>query len=477
MLQTNQKVDPFIEIPQVNLYEGEILLPLNPYTLKDYVIQPFYYVSNFGRYFSTINGKILEKKLQISHYNYYVIDISTFQGQKHLAAHRGVLSTFYPRTDMYDLQVDHIDGNHFNNHLSNLRWVTGKENHMYARMYGYIPEHSNYYPDELIIRIMNMVYNNKSDKEIASILESEVKIAADTIKYIRTGHDIYKERLEKLNLIPVKYQEHVHLSEDDLNKIVELYKSGLTINRIATDMNRSYSTIKGAIIRLFGKNHNRLDRSNLEPNFDNRNCSDKTKKINPFVNMTRSQIEEGIVIYPVNINTSKSHIINPYYGITKDGRLFTSSQGTWREMNTSRINDRGFTIVTLVTDHGEKNFFIHRLVLSTFKPRDDMYDLQVEHINGINSDNRLENLKWSKYIPSTKRVELGILKKNLYRIPDEDIIEIVGLSKAGKSDKEIAELINNKHSVMTVRFIRTGLKEFKHRLRELGLQPVYHQKK
>ena len=51
------------------------------------------------------------------------------------AVHRLVAMTFLPNP--LDLpQVDHIDGNKQNNHVSNLRWCTNSENHIHATKNG-----------------------------------------------------------------------------------------------------------------------------------------------------------------------------------------------------------------------------------------------------------------------------------------------------------------------------------------------------
>ena len=41
-----------------------------------------------------------------------------------------------------------------------------------------------------------------------------------------------------------------------------------------------------------------------------------------------------------------------------------------------------------------KRYIVHRLVLSTFSPVENMDELQVNHINEKKDDNRLENLEW-----------------------------------------------------------------------------------
>ena len=51
--------------------------------------------------------------------------------QKNKSIHRLVAEAFLPNPDNLPI-VHHIDGNHFNNHLDNLQWVTAAENRRYA---------------------------------------------------------------------------------------------------------------------------------------------------------------------------------------------------------------------------------------------------------------------------------------------------------------------------------------------------------
>lgn len=73
---------------------------------------------------------------------------------------------------------------------------------------------------------------------------------------------------------------------------------------------------------------------------------------------------------------------------------FTDTKGAKRKTKIlkSKDNGTGYTQVTIKTDKKYYNFYIHRLVAEAFL--DDYSDkLQVDHINGIKSHNRLENLR------------------------------------------------------------------------------------
>lgn len=79
-----------------------------------------YEVSNFGRV--RINGKVI----YLEQGDGYIGAPGIYNG-KRLRLHVLVASVFVPNQDNKP-QVDHIDGDKFNNRADNLRWVTPKEN-------------------------------------------------------------------------------------------------------------------------------------------------------------------------------------------------------------------------------------------------------------------------------------------------------------------------------------------------------------
>ena len=73
-----------------------------------------------------------------------------------------------------------------------------------------------------------------------------------------------------------------------------------------------------------------------------------------------------------------------------------SSLGRIRNKHTKILHQgstkahKGYCVVSILNH----TYRVHRLVLETFEPVDNMELLSVDHINGIRTDNRLENLRW-----------------------------------------------------------------------------------
>jgi len=110
-----------------------------------------------------------------------------------------------------------------------------------------------------------------------------------------------------------------------------------------------------------------------------------------------------------------------------------------KKYNTARLFDEGIY----------KEMSVHRLVATAFIP--NTYNLpEVNHINGVKSDNRTENLEWSTRSDNVKHaIETGLMtvKKgdncSWSKLKEDYIVEIKRLNLEEKlSHSEIAKIYN-----------------------------------
>jgi hypothetical protein len=102
-----------------------------------------------------------------------------------------------------------------------------------------------------------------------------------------------------------------------------------------------------------------------------------------FENDQYSKIE-----VPADLTTIKNF---PNYGITKDGKIFSHYRK--RFVSVSFVGD--YPQVKLRNNGCNHWFFVHCLVALTFIKNDDVENkTQVNHINSMKGDHRIENLEW-----------------------------------------------------------------------------------
>jgi len=104
------------------------------------------------------------------------------------------------------------------------------------------------------------------------------------------------------------------------------------------------------------------------------------------------------------------------YMIFKDGTVYNCK---YKRFLIPHPSKNGYLRIGL-TKYGERKFFsIHRLVALHFIPNPDNKP-QVDHINRIRHDNRLENLRWATNIENAsnkiKKPKLYFKHKNSFRI-------------------------------------------------------------
>lgn len=94
-------------------------------------------IMGFEEYLITTCGKVWSLKSkrflknQTDRYGYYYVHLQTKGKEKKYKIHRLVALAYIPNPENKP-QVNHIDGNKLNNSVSNLEWVTAKENTEHA---------------------------------------------------------------------------------------------------------------------------------------------------------------------------------------------------------------------------------------------------------------------------------------------------------------------------------------------------------
>ena len=96
------------------------------------------------------------------------------------------------------------------------------------------------------------------------------------------------------------------------------------------------------------------------------------------------------------------------YTIDETGNVFSIRKSKYLKQT---INRNGYCKVTLQKDKYRKMFSVHRLVAQAYL-KNYSNTLQVNHINGIKTDNRVENLEMVTAKENMKKaVEIGLFDK------------------------------------------------------------------
>lgn len=166
------------------------LMKFYPLTLDDLpheiwreAIDDYHMVSNFGRLKSFCRHLPRICKPSIVH-RYLAFEIVNRHGRHRYSVHRLVATAFIPNPDNKP-QVNHLDGNKFNNHVSNLEWATPSENIQHSLRLGLKRSGENNYLSVLSndqVKWLRTVYK-PYDKEFGAVaLARALGVSEQTIR-------------------------------------------------------------------------------------------------------------------------------------------------------------------------------------------------------------------------------------------------------------------------------------------------------
>jgi hypothetical protein len=157
--------------------EGEVWLPVVGY-------EQYYLISDHGRLFSLIQNRPLKTTANVR--GYIGTSLNIIKTRKSAMVHRLVAIAFIPNPDNKK-EVNHIDGNKLNNHISNLEWVTPKENveHMWRTGLNSLEKMRKAIDASKLVRGM-------------IILDSQTGVYYDTIIQASKWNDISKKRIARM---------------------------------------------------------------------------------------------------------------------------------------------------------------------------------------------------------------------------------------------------------------------------------------
>jgi len=338
-----------------------------------------HYISEDGEIYMDVRGKKGFKRPLEDGNGYLRVSMN----KKNYFVHRLVALTYIENDDRTNKTfIDHIDNNPKNNHVSNLEWVSPKENTIRAVKTGalkprftkviQLDEKGNHIAVFNSVIEANALLHPKGNKKSNDIYKS----IKDKIK----ANDFYwKLESDKTTWIPPKRMNTKPVNKIDIktNKIIETYNS---LIELSASLNLTNSTMCEHI-----KNKKIYDGYTYQyaPKID-------TEKFDT------SFLDDDSVWREIT-----NH---PAYYISVKGEIFS--------INSKRIlkycqNNAGYQSVKI----GTKGYLIHRLVAIHFIPNPENKP-QVDHIDSNPSNNHLTNLKWATPKEQMERVYSRNTHKN-----------------------------------------------------------------
>lgn len=153
------------------------------------------------------------------------------------------------------------------------------------------------------------------------------------------------------------------------------------------------------------------------------------------------------------------------YKVTKAGDVI----GKRGKRMSGMVDKHGYREVCLSENGKGKHYLVHRLILSTFNPVENMERLDVNHIDGNKLNNELSNLEWCTRSENIKHSYKNGLQKVVtnphgsYVVLTEDKLDIIrDLHYRGYPDWKIAKELKCSRGLVSRKIREMGIRNDKY---------------
>jgi hypothetical protein len=128
---------------------------------------------------------------------------------------------------------------------------------------------------------------------------------------------------------------------------------------------------------------------------------------------------------------SDRHILKYDYFVQETGEVYSSISNRWLK---PWLDKDGYCRITLMDVNGiRKALPLHRIVLMTYNPVDNMSELQVNHKDGNKLNNTLDNLEWVNCQENIAHAVATSLRNNkgqknyFHKLTEKEVLQIIDL--------------------------------------------------